>query len=188
MSFLMLQNSCQSSGFLDLFAFLYNRFFLLHIFFETLLNEGRLNLEVIRRVGTYWFIMLMIFVETRFHLLLTVMFWLIEKYPCVKSSRYFWMLRWSALFLMNFFHFGRCLPLGEIFTSMTTVVWSAMPSTTFSVFINPGLFVKATSRILLAFPYLRVGSLTCWISPCSSTRESSLLAATVLYPLLGVTW
>ena len=32
MSFLMLQNSCQSSGFLDIFAFLYNRFFLLQIF------------------------------------------------------------------------------------------------------------------------------------------------------------
>ena len=48
---------------------------------------------------------------------------------------------------------------------------SAMPSTTFSFFINPSLFVKTRSRILLAFPCLRVGSLTCWISPCSSTRE-----------------
>ena len=98
------------------------------------------------------------------------------------------MLRWSALFLMNFCRLGRCLRLGEIFTSMIIVLWSAMPSTTFSFFINPGLFVKTRSRILLAFPCLRVGSLTCWISPCSSTRESSLLAATVLYPLLGVTW
>ena len=89
---------------------------------------------------------------------------------------------------MKFFRLGRCLRLGEIFTSMIIVLWSAMPSTTFSFFINPGLFVKTRSRILLAFPCLSVGSLTCWISPCSSTRESSLLAATVLYPLLGVTW
>ena len=130
--------------------------------------------------------MLMIFFETRFHLSLTVMFWFREKYSCVKSSRDFWMLRWSALFLMKFFRLGQCLR--EIFTSMIIVLWSAMPSTTFSFFINPGLFVKTRSRILLAFPCLRVGSLTCWISPCSSTRESSLLAATVLYPLLGVTW
>ena len=80
--------------------------------------------------------------------------------------------------------------LGEIFTSMITLLWSAMPSTTFSFFSNPGLFVKTRSRILLAFPCLRVGSLTCWISPCSSTREreSSLLAVSVPYPLLGVTW
>ena len=84
---------------------------------------------------------------------------------------------------MKFFRLGRCLRLGEIFTSMIIVLWSA-----FSFFINPGLFVKTRSRILLAFPCLRVGSLTCWISPCSSTRESSLLAATVLYPLLDVTW
>ena len=98
------------------------------------------------------------------------------------------MLGWSALFLMKCFHFGRCFRLGEVFTSMITVLWSAMPSTTFSFFINPGLFVKTISKILLAFPCLRVGSLTCWISPCSSTRESSLLAATVLYPLLVVTW
>ena len=128
------------------------------------------------------------FFETRFHLSLTVIFWFKEKYSCVKSSRDFWMLRWSALFLMKFFRLGRCLRLGEIFTSMIIVLWSAMPSTTFSFFINPGLFVKTRSRILLAFPCLRVGSLTCLISPCSSTRESSLLAATVLYPLLGVTW
>ena len=52
------------------------------------------------------------------------------------------MLRWSALFLMIFFHLGRCLRLGEIFTSMIIVLWSAMPSTTFSFFINPDLFVK----------------------------------------------
>ena len=187
MSFLRLQNSCQSSGFLDLFAFLYNRFFLLHIFFKSLLKQGRLNLEVVRRHGTYWFIMLMIFVETRFHLSFTVMFWFREKYSCVKSSRDFSMLGWSALFLMKILRFGRCLRLGEIFTSMITVLWSDMPSTTFTFFINPDLFVKTRSRILLAFPCLRVGSLTCWISPCSSTRESSLLAATVLYPLLGVT-
>ena len=45
----MLQNSCQSSGFLDIFAFLYNRFFLLHIFFKSLLNQGRLYLEVVRQ-------------------------------------------------------------------------------------------------------------------------------------------
>ena len=130
----------------------------------------------------------MIFVETRFHLSLTVMFWFRKKYSCVKSSRDFWMLRWSALFLMIVFRLGRCLRLGEILTSMITVLWSAMQSTTFSFFINPGLFVKTRTRILLAFPCLLVGSLTCWISPCSSTRESSLLAATVLYPLLGVTW
>ena len=105
----------------------------------------------------------------------------------MKSLRDFWMLRWSALFLIICFRLGQCLRLGEIFTSTITVLWSAMPSTTFSFFINPGLFVKTRSRILLAFPCLRVGSLTCWISPCSSTRESSLLAATVLYPLLGVT-
>ena len=35
MSFLRLQNSCQSSGFLDFFAFLHNRFFLFHIFFKS---------------------------------------------------------------------------------------------------------------------------------------------------------
>ena len=126
----------------------------------------------------------MIFVETRFHLSLTVMSWFREKYSCVKSSRDFWMLRWSALFLMKNFRFGRCFRLGEIFTSMITVLWSAMPSTRFNFFINPGLFVKTRSWILLAFPCLRVGSLTCWISPCYSTRESSLLATTVLYPLL----
>ena len=73
------------------------------------------------------------------------------------------------------------LRLGEMFTSMMTVLWSAMPSTIFSFFINPGLFVKTRSRILLAFPCLRVGSLTYWISPYSSTKESSLLAATVVY-------
>ena len=103
--------------------------------------------------------MLMIFVETRFHLSLTVMFWFKEKYSCVKSSRDFWMLRWSALFLMKNFRLGRCLRLGEIFTSMIIVLWSAMPSTTFSFFINPGLFVKTRSRILLAFPCLRVGTM-----------------------------
>ena len=97
------------------------------------------------------------------------------------------MLGLSALFLKTMFRFGRGLHLREIFTSMITVLWSAMPSTAFSFFINPGLFVKTRSTILLAFPCLRVGSLTCWISPCSSTSESSLLAATVLYPLLGVT-
>ena len=92
--------------------------------------------------------------------------------------------------MMTMFRFGRCLRLCEIFTSMINVLWSAMamPYTTFSFFINPGLFVKTRSRILLAFPCLRVGSLTCWISPCSSMRENSLLAATVVYPLLGVTW
>ena len=84
--------------------------------------------------------------------------------------------------------FRAMFAFGGIFTSMITVLWSAMPSTTFSFFINPGLFVKTRSRILLAFPCLCVGSLTCWISPCSSTKESSWLAATVLYPLLGVTW
>ena len=72
----------------------------------------------------------------------------------------------------DFFPFRAiCLRLGEIFTSMITVLWSAMPSTTFSFFINPGLFVKTRSRILLAFPCLRVGSLTCWISPCSGLYE-----------------
>ena len=35
------------------------------------------------------------------------------------------------------FRLGRCLRLGEIFTSMITVLWSAMPSTTFSFFIKP---------------------------------------------------
>ena len=103
--------------------------------------------------------MLMIFAETRFHLPLTVMFWFREKYSCVKSSRDFWMLGWSASFLMNFFRLGRCLCLGEIFTSMITVLWSAMPSTTFSFFINSGLFVKTRSRILLAFPCLVCGFL-----------------------------
>ena len=101
------------------------------------------------------------FFKTRFHLSLTVMFWFREKYSCLKSLKDFWMLRWSALFLMNLFRLGRCLRLGEIFTSMITVLWSAMPSTTFSFFINPGLFVKTRSRILLAFPCLHVGSLTC---------------------------
>ena len=55
---------------------------------------------------------------------------------------------------------------------MITVLWFVMPSTTFTFFINPGLFMKTKSRILLAFPCLRVDSLTCWISPCSSTTES----------------
>jgi len=100
----------------------------------------------------------MVFVETRFHLSLTVMFWFREKYSCVKSSGDFWMLRWSALFRMKGIRFGRCLSmaLGEIFTSMITVLWSAMPSTTFSFFINPRLFMKTRSRILLAFPCLRL--------------------------------
>ena len=40
MSFLMLQNSCQSSGFLDMFAFLYNCFFLLHIF-QVFIEPGK---------------------------------------------------------------------------------------------------------------------------------------------------
>ena len=136
-----LQNSSQSSGFLDLFAFLYNRLFRLQIYLKSLLNQGRLNLEVVRRAGTYWFIMLMTFVETRFHLSLTVMLWFREKYSCVKSSRDFWMLGWSALFRMKIVRFGRCLRLGEIFTSMITVLWSAMPSTMLIYFINPGLFV-----------------------------------------------
>ena len=109
MSFLMLQNSCKSSGFLDLFAFVYNRFFLLNISFKFVLNHGRLYLEVVRLSGRYWFIMLMIFVETRFHCSLTVMFWFREKYSCVKSSREFWMLRWLALFLMKIIRFGRCV-------------------------------------------------------------------------------
>ena len=110
MSFLRLQNSCQSSGFLDLFAFLYNRLFFCTFFsIKSLLNQGRLNLEVVRRHGTYWFIMFMIFFETRFHLSLTVMFWFREKYSCVKSSRDFWMLGWSALFLMKILRFGRTL-------------------------------------------------------------------------------
>ena len=52
MSFLMLQNSSQTSGFLDILAFLYNRFFLLHIFFKSLLNQGMLYLEAVRRTGT----------------------------------------------------------------------------------------------------------------------------------------
>ena len=37
---------------------------------------------------------------------------------------------------------------------MMTVLWSAMPS-----IINPGLFVKTNSRVLLTFPCLRVCSL-----------------------------
>ena len=84
MFFLMLQSYCQSSGFIYLFAFLYNRFFLLHILFKSLLNQGRVYLEVVRRSGIYCFIMLMIFFETRFHLSLIVMFWFREKYSCVK--------------------------------------------------------------------------------------------------------
>jgi len=35
-SFLMLQNSCQSSGFLELFAFLYNNFFFFQFFFKSI--------------------------------------------------------------------------------------------------------------------------------------------------------
>ena len=89
-------------------------------------------MEVVRRTGTYWFIMLMICFETRFHLSLTVMFWFRKKYSCVKSSRDFWMLRWSAFLLMKICCFVRCLRLGEIFASMITVLWSAMPSITFS--------------------------------------------------------
>ena len=109
-------------------------------------------MEVVRQSGTHWFIRLMIFVETRFHLSLTVMFWFREKNSYVKSERYFWMLRWSALCLMTYFRFGRCLRLGEMFTLMMTVLWSAVPSTTFSLFSNPVLFVNTRSRILLAFP------------------------------------
>ena len=60
----MLQNSCQSSGFLDLLAFLHNRFFLLHNFFQVFTEPGK----VVRWSGTYWFIMLMILVYL-------VMFW-----------------------------------------------------------------------------------------------------------------
>ena len=86
---------------------------------------------------------------------------------------------------MKILYFGRYLHLSEMLTSMLTVLWSAMPSTTFSFFISPGLFVKTRSWILLAFPCLPVDSLICWISPGSSTKESSLLAATVPYPLLG---
>ena len=41
MSFLVLQNSCQSSGFLDSFAFLYNRFFLLYICFQVFIETGK---------------------------------------------------------------------------------------------------------------------------------------------------
>ena len=45
MFFLMLQNICQSSGFLDLLAFVYNRFsFLLKMLFKSLPNQGRLYL------------------------------------------------------------------------------------------------------------------------------------------------
>ena len=44
-----------------------------------------------------------------------------------KSPRDFWMLRWSTLFLMNTLRFGQCLHLG-LHTSMMTVLWSAMPS------------------------------------------------------------
>ena len=98
--------------------------------------------------------------------------WFRAKYSWVKSSRDFWILRWSALFLMNILRFGRCLCLGEMITSMMTVLWSAMPSTTFSFFINTGLFVKTRSMILLAFPCLHMGSFTCWINPCTSTRVS----------------
>ena len=112
---------------------------------------------------------------------LTVIFWVRENYSCVMLSRDFLMLRWSVLFLMKYFRFGRCLRVVEMFTSIITVLWSALPSTTFNVYIYPGLFVKTRSTILLACLCLRVGSLTCWISPCSSTRESSLFAATVLY-------
>ena len=72
--FLLMLQSGQSSGFPHLFALLYNCFFPLPSFCKSLLNQGRLCLEVVRRSGTYWFIMLMIFVEARFHLSLTVMF------------------------------------------------------------------------------------------------------------------
>ena len=86
-SFLMLQNSCQSSGFLDLFAFLYNRFFFLQVFTE----PGKV---VSGNCKTEWYILVHNvddFFEERFHLSLTVIFWFREKYSCVKSSRDFWM-------------------------------------------------------------------------------------------------
>ena len=113
--------------------------------------------------------MLTIFVETRFHLSLTVMFWFRENFMCEVIER-FLDVKVVSFISDIFFRLGRCLHLGEIFTSMITVLWSAMPSTTFSFFINTGLFVKTRSRILLAFLCLRVGlvrvplreRLVCW--------------------------
>ena len=73
--------------------------------------------------------MLMIFVQTRFHLSLTVISQFSEKYSCVKSSRYFWM-----------FFSDEDKGLGNV------CAWSAMPPTIYSFFINPGLFVRTRSR------------------------------------------
>ena len=52
MSFLTLQNPCQSSGCLDLVAFLYNHFFLLHILFKST-EPGNV---VSRSCKTDWYI------------------------------------------------------------------------------------------------------------------------------------
>ena len=90
MSFLILQNSCQSSGFVVFFAFLYNFFFVLHIFFQVFIEQGK---GVSGSCKTDWYIVFHnvddLFFVTRFHLSLTVMFWFREKYLCVKSSRDF---------------------------------------------------------------------------------------------------
>ena len=88
---------------------------------------------------------------------------------------------------MKSFRFGRSLRLGEIFTSTKPVLWSAMTSTTFSFFINPGIFVK--KRLGYCWHFL----VYVWVQwhvglIHAPLRESSFLAATVLYPLLGVTW
>ena len=56
--------------------------------------------------------MLTIFVETRFHLSLTVTFWFREKYSCVKLLRDFWMIRWSALFSYDLFSFRAMFAFG----------------------------------------------------------------------------
>ena len=132
--------------------------FHLHIFFRSLLNQGRLCLKVVRRSGTYSFMMLMSFMETRFHLSLTVMFWC----SCLKSSRGFLVLRWSALLLKNNLCVGRCLSGQEV--SINDGCALVCYSVYYISFLQ-----KITSRILLASCCLCMSSLTCWISLWSST-------------------
>ena len=56
--------------------------------------------------------MLMMFVETRFHLSFTVMFWFREKYSCVKSSRDFLGVRVVSILSDEDFSFWAMFALG----------------------------------------------------------------------------
>ena len=60
-----------------------------------------------------------------------------------------------------------------------------MPSTSLSFLIKSGLLINTRSIMSLVFPCAWVGSLTCCVRPYSSRRYITLLAAVVMYPLLG---